>query len=79
MQVTLYQAMVKWPCHIDYFERQYDKAFLGHHLFGEDIIDKIHMRVQVFLHSCNKMSLENVETGELTYFGELKIRVNRDE
>ena len=43
-------SMALWPRHIDRFERQYDKAFARDPLFGADLMDKIHKRVQVFLH-----------------------------
>ena len=38
----LSRAMVTRPCRIDCFERNYDKAFTGHRLFGADIMDRIH-------------------------------------
>ena len=53
--------MASWPRHIDRFERQYDKAFARDPLFGENLMDRIHKRVQVFLHSCNKAAIEEVE------------------
>ena len=71
MEITLSIAMASWPCHIDRFERKYDKIFSGHRLFGEEIVVRIHKRVQVFLHSCNTMPLEDVETGALAESGEL--------
>ena len=58
--------MDTWPCHIDRFERQYNKAFVGNPFFGADVDNRIHKQVQVFLHSCNAMSLDNVETGALS-------------
>ena len=43
--------MELWPHHIDRFERQYEKAFSWDPLFGADLMDRIHKRVQIFLHS----------------------------
>ena len=67
----LFQAMATWPRHIDCFERKYDKAFVGDHLFSADIVNIIHKRVQVFLHLCNMTPLNNFETGELMEFKDL--------
>ena len=50
-------SMALWPRHSDRFERQYDRAFARDPLFGADIMDRIHKRVQVFLHSCNTTSI----------------------
>ena len=58
-------SMGTWPHHIDRFERQYDKAFARDPLFGADLMDRIHKCVQVFLHSCNTTSIEEVESGDL--------------
>ena len=55
--------MATWPYHIDLFERQYDKAFAKDPLFGADLIDRIHKRVQVFLQSCSTTSIKDVELG----------------
>ena len=52
--------MASWPRHIDRFERQYDKAFSRDPLFGADLMDRIHKKVQVFLHSCNTTAIDNV-------------------
>ena len=71
--------MVTWPHHIDCFKHQYSKAFAEHRFFGEDILDWIHKRVQFFLHSCNRMSLEDVETVSLAEFGGLQRRLERCE
>ena len=57
--------MASWPRHIDLFEWQYDKAFSQDPLFGADLLDRIHKRVQVFLHSCNMAVIEDVESGTL--------------
>ena len=57
--------MASWPRHIDRFERQYDKAFSWDPLFGADLMDRIHKRMQVFLHSCNTTAIEDVESGAL--------------
>ena len=48
----VYISMASWPHHIDSFEQQYDKAFARDPLFGAELMDIIHKRVQVFLHSC---------------------------
>ena len=42
--------MASWPRHIDRFEWKYEKAFSRDPLFGADLMDRIHKRVQVFLH-----------------------------
>ena len=41
--------METWPYQIDRFEQKYDKAFAGDCLFGAEIMDGIHMQVQVLL------------------------------
>ena len=61
--------MGKWPRHIDRFERKYDKAFAKDPLFGADLMDRIHKRVQVFLHSCNTTPIKDVEWRDLADFG----------
>ena len=66
-----------WPHHDDRFERQYDKAFVRYPLFGAYLMDCIHKRVQVFLHSCNTTAIEDVELGPLTEFGGLQKNVER--
>ena len=71
--------MASWPRHIDLFERQYDKAFSRDPLFGSDLMDRIHKRVQVFLHSCNTTEIEDVELGALEEFWGLQKRVERGE
>ena len=58
-------SMASWTRHIDRFKRQYDKDFAREPLFGADMMDRIHKRVQVFLHSCNTTSIEEVESGAL--------------
>ena len=68
-------SMASWPCHIDRFERQYDKAFARDPLFGADHMDRIHKRVQVFLQSCNKKSIKEVDSGALEEFRGLQKRV----
>ena len=72
-------SMASWPRHIDRFEREYDKAFAREPLFGADIMDRIHKRVQVFLHSCNTTANEEVESGAMAEFGGLQKRVERGE
>ena len=63
--------------HIDRFERQYNKAFARDPLFGADLIDRIHKRVKVFLHSCNTTEIEEVDSGSLEEFRGLQKRVER--
>ena len=53
----IYLSMASWPRHIDHFERKYDKAFARDPIFGSDLMDIIHKRVQVLLHSCNTTSI----------------------
>ena len=71
--------MATWPGHIDRFKCQYDKSIVGDRLFGADTVNRIHKRVQVFLHLCNTTSLEDVDTGALTEFRELQGQVERSE
>ena len=71
--------MALWPRHIDRFEQQYDKNFYRGPLFGADLMDRIHKRMQVFLHSCNTMAIEDVESGALEEFQGLQKRVERGE
>ena len=77
MEGPLSRAMATWICCIDRFESQYYKVFTGHSLFGADIVDQIHKQLQVLIHSCNTMSLEDVEMGALAEFGYLKRRLER--
>ena len=72
-------SMASWPRHIDHFEWQYDKAFARDPLFGADLMDIIHKRVQVFLHSCNTTSIKEVESGALEEFRGLQKRVEGGE
>ena len=72
-------SMGSWPRHIDRFERQYDKAFTRDPLFGADLMDRIHKRVQVFLYSCNMTAAKEVESGALAEFGVLQKKVERGE
>ena len=44
-------SMGMWLRYIDRFDRKYNKTFAKDSLFGEDLMDRIHKRVQVFLHS----------------------------
>ena len=68
-----------WPRHIDRFWWQYDKAFVRDPLFGADLMDRIHNSVQVFLHSCNTTSIEEVESGAMEEFRRLQKRMERVE
>ena len=61
-------SMASWPRHIDRLERQYEKAFARDPIFGADLMDIIHKCVQVFLHSCNTTSIQEVESGVLEEF-----------
>ena len=70
-------SMALWPRHIDRFERQYDKAFTMDPLFGADLMNRMHKRVQVFLYSCNTIVIEEVESGALEEFLFLQKRVER--
>ena len=72
-------SIATWICHIDRFERQYDKAFLKEHLFGADISNIIHKRLQVFLQSCNTTEIEDVELGTFAEFGSLQNSIERGE
>ena len=58
----LSREIAAWPHHIDCFERQYDKTFAVHRLFRVEIVDRIHKRIQVFMHICNTTSLKDEET-----------------
>ena len=73
----IYLLMGTWPCHIDCFERKYNRAFAMDPLFREDLMDRIHKRVHVFLHSCNTTAIEDVESGALAEFGGLQKKVKR--
>ena len=59
---------------MDRFEQQYDKDFSWDPLFGADLMDRIHKRVQVFLNSCNTTAIEEVESGALEEFWGLQKR-----
>ena len=72
-------SMGSWPRHIDRFEQQYKKSFARDPLFGADLKDWIHKRVQVFLNSCNKTAIGDVESGALAEFGRLQKKVERGE
>ena len=72
-------SMRSLPHHIDRFEQQYNKVFARDPLFGADLMDRIHKRVQVFLHSCNMNSIKDVESGALAEFGGLQKKVERGE
>ena len=62
---SIIQAMATWPCHIDCFGWQYDKAFSGNRLFGSNIMDCIQKRFQVFLHIRNRTYLYEIDTSTL--------------
>ena len=46
-------------------------------LFGADLLDRIHKRVQVFLHSCNINAIEDMDSGALAEFGVIQKKVER--
>ena len=71
--------MASWPRHIDRFDRKYEKAFAREPLFGADLMDNTHKRVQVFLHSCNMPSTEEVESVALEEFRGSQKRAERGE
>ena len=71
--------MKSWPRHIDRFELQYDKDFARDPIFGTDLMDRIHKRLQVFLHSCNTTAIKEVEMGSLAEFGGLQKNMERGE
>ena len=72
-------SMGTWPRHIERFECQYDKALEKDTLFGDDLMDRVHKHVQVFLHYCNSTSIKDVESGDLTEFGGLQKKVQKGE
>ena len=63
--------------HIERFKRKHDKTFAGKSFFGEDIPDRIHKQVQVFLQSCNMMCLDDMDMGSLSEFINLQRHVER--
>ena len=42
-------------------------------------MDRIHKRVQVFLHSCNTTAIEDVESGDLEEFRRIQKKLERGE
>ena len=75
----IFLLMGTWRRHIDRFDWQFDKAFAKDPLFGADLMDRIHKSVQVFFHSLNTTSIEDVESGALAEFGGLHKKVERGE
>ena len=71
-EIPIYMSMGLWPCHTDRFKQQYKTAFARDPLLGADLMDWIHKHVQVFLHSCNTTSIEDVESGALLEFGGIR-------
>ena len=69
--------MATWLNHIDRFQHQYDKAFVKDPPFGADLVERIHKRVQVFSHSFNMTSIEDVDTGALAEFRKLQKKIDR--
>ena len=68
-----------WPRHVDRFEWKYNNAFGRDPLLGADLMDRIHKRVQVFLHYRKTTVIEDVELGALAEFGGLQKNVERGE
>ena len=77
VEIPICLSMETCPCHIDCFERKYDKDFLKDPLLGSDLMDFIHKCVQVFLHSCNMTSIYDVESDPLVEFGGLQKKAER--
>ena len=67
-EIPICLLMGMWLRHIDCFKRKYDKVFENDPLFGADFMDRIHKRVQVFLHSCNTTTIEDMESVALADF-----------
>ena len=67
----LCQSMETWPLHVDHFERQYNNVFEKDHLFGEELVKRIHNQVQVLLHYCNTTYIGYIELGALSKFRSL--------
>ena len=63
---TSSQSTATYTHRVDRFKRQCNKSFTGNPFFGEDLSDRIHKRVQVFLISCNTACLDNVDMGALS-------------
>ena len=78
-EIPICLSMGTWPRHIDRFERQYNKAFARDPLSGADLINRIHKRVQVFLHYRKTTVIEDVELGALAEFGEIQKKAERGE
>ena len=75
----LSQVMEICPHHIDRFEWKFDQDFSGNRIFGTGIVDWIRKMVQMFMHSFNTTSLDDVKTGALTEFRELQWQVDNYE
>ena len=73
----LSKVVEKRPRHIDRFDKKYDKAFTGNLLLGAGIVDRVDNRVQIFLHSCNTTSLDDIDTGTMSEFGKINWRVEQ--
>ena len=55
--ILLCRSIETWPCHIDRFTHYYDKELVKYPLFGVELINRVHYRVQVFLHCYNKVEI----------------------
>ena len=49
--ILMCHSMATWLCHIDRFKWKYNKSSAKDPIFGADIINRVHKRVQVLLHS----------------------------
>ena len=76
---ALIWAMAMWLQYIELFEWQYNKDFTLNTFFGFYIVNQIHTRFQLFLHSCNITCLYDVEKGVLSDFVDLHRSMERGE
>ena len=56
-EIPICLPMGTWLRHIDRFKWQYDKAFARDHIFGADLMYRIHKHLQVLLHSYNTTTM----------------------
>ena len=78
-KIPIFLSIGTWPRHIDCFERKFYKAFARDTLFEADLMECIHKRVHLSLHSCNTTAMEDVQSGALAEFGGLQKKVERGE
>ena len=67
--------MATWLRHIDRFDQKYDKAFAKDPLIEEELIDRIHKSVKMFLHYFKTTSIKNLGSRALAEFGGLQKKV----